>query len=131
MATTIQYNPQPLGAVTVVTPGTKVRLTINLLTADPTTGKVVTTAATDSVPCNKIGLAANPLSQAGAGNTGKVYIGSQSMSRTTLLGVVAIILPGGSYSITNNVSMNIYDASQWYVDADNAGDSIYGSFDMV
>ena len=131
MATTIQFNPQPLGAVTVVTPGTKVRLTINLLSADPTTGKVVTTSATDSVPCNKIGLAANPLSQGGAGNTGKVYVGSQSMNKTTLLGVVAIISPGGSYTISNNVSMDIYDASKWFVDADTAGDSIYGSIDVV
>lgn len=91
----------------------------------------MTTAATDSVPCNKIGLAANPLSQAGAGNTGKVYIGELSMSRTTLLGVVAVISPGGSYTISNNVSMNLYDASKWYVDADTAGDGIYGSVDVV
>lgn len=131
MSYTPQFKPQGLGAVTVATPGTPVRLTINLLSADPTTNKVVTTAATDQVPCNKIGLATNPLTHGGVGNTGKVYVGSASMNKTTLLGVIAVLSPGGSYSITNNVSMNIYDASTFYVDADTAGDGIYGSVDTV
>ena len=131
MAYTPQFNPQPLGAVTVATPGTPVRLTIALLNNDPTTGKPATTLATDPVVCNKIGLAANPLTHAGAGNTGKIYVGSASLNRTTLAGVIAVIAPGGGYSITNNVGMNIYDASKYYVDADNAGDGLYGSIDTV
>ena len=128
---TPQFNPQPLGAVTVTTPGTPVRLTVNLTTVDPTTNQKVTTNVTDPVVCNKISLAANPLTHGGAGNTGKVYIGSASMNRSTLLGVIAIIAAGGSYTIVHNVGNDIYDVSKMYVDADTGGDGVYGAIDTV
>lgn len=127
MAYTPQFKPQPIGIVTVLTPGTPVQVTFNLPSMIPK----VTDAVTDQVPANKVSISTNPKAQAGAGNTGNVYIGQSNMSRTTLFGVIAVLTPGGSWSWTNNVGLNIYQLEKWYVDADNAGDGIYGSFDTV
>lgn len=123
----VQFNPQPFGVVTVAVPGTPVQLAVNL----PGFSPAVTGAVTDNIPCNKMSFIANPLAHSGAGNTGNVYIGQKTMSKTTLAGVVAVIPKGSSIPITNNVSMNIYQFDQWYVDADTAGDGVYGSFDVV
>lgn len=129
MAYTAQLNPQPLGNVTVTTPGTPVQITKTLQAT--VVGSGFMCLSTDIVACNKLVLIASPISQAGAGNTGNIYIGSSTMVRATLAGVIAVIPPGGSYSITNNVSMNIYDANKLYVDSDTASDALYGSIDTV
>ena len=129
MAYTPQLNPQPIGNVTVATPGTPVQLTTAMQSVNVGSGKMCT--ATDTVPCNKISFLASTITQAGAGNTGNIYIGQQTMVRATLAGVIAVIPPGTAFSITNNVSMNIYDLSKLYVDADTANDGVYGSIDTV
>lgn len=133
MAYTPQFNPQPIGAVTVVTPGTPVQLTATLQTVNRPTGQSgkIVDSASDSVPTNKIFLSANPLAHSGAGNTGKVYIGQQTMDKTTLVGVVAVIPAGGTWSITHPVGLNVYQFDKWYVDADNASDSVYGEIDTI
>lgn len=129
MSYTPQFNPQPFGNVVVPTPGTPVQLTSVMQNITVGSGKMC--ASTDPVLCNKISLIASPITQGGSGNTGNLYIGQKTMVRATLAGVVAVIAPGGGFSVTNNVSMNIYDLSQWYVDADNANDGVYGSADTV
>ena len=53
------------------------------------------------------------------------------MVRSTLAGVLVVLSPGGSITITNNVGLNIYQFDKWYIDADNAGDGVYGFFDTV
>ena len=132
MALTVQFSPQPFGNVTVANPGTPVQLATNLPTLSPAvTSPAVAGVVTDHIPCNKISIITSTITQDGAGNTGKVYIGQQSMVRSTLVGVVFVLSPGQSVPVTNNVSMNIYQFDQWYVDADNAGDGVYGSFDVV
>lgn len=127
MALTVQFNPQPFGVVTVATPGTPVQLASNL----PSFSPPVTGSVTDQIPCNKISFIANTNAHSGAGNTGNVYIGQKTMNKTTLAGVVVVLPKATSFPVTNNVSMNIYQFDQWYVDADNAGDGVYGSFDTV
>jgi hypothetical protein len=130
MAYTPQLNPQPLGNVTVTTPGTPVQITLALQSTAAGSGNVVN-AATDKVLVNKISLIASPITHTGAGNTGNVYFGSRTMNRSTLSGVIGIIAPTGSFSITTNVNLNAYDANALYIDADNAGDGVYGSLDTI
>ena len=126
MALTVQFNPQPFGNVAVVTPGTPVPLAFNLPNLSPVVAQL-----TDHIPCNKININTSTISHTGAGNTGKIYIGIQGMVRATLAGVIFVLSPGQSVSVTTNVNMNIYQFDQWYIDADNAGDSCYGSFDVI
>lgn len=109
----------------VTVPGTPVRLITALVSAG------IITAATDIVQVNKISISASVISQAGAGNTGNIYIGTPTMVKATLAGVVAVIAPGGSWGITNNVGMNVYEFQNWYVDADTANDAATGSIDQV
>lgn len=129
MAYTPQFNPQPIGAVNVASPGTPVQLTSVMATVNVGSGKLCTSS--DSVPTNKIFLAANPLTHGGAGNTGKVYIGQQDMNKSTLVGVIAVISAGGTWSITHPVGLNVYQFDKWYIDADNASDGVYGEIDTV
>lgn len=125
MAFNPAFKPQPFGNVTVVTPGTLVQLALNLV------GLGVTAAVTDNVYCNKLSIITSPITHGGVGNTGYVYIGTATMVRATLAGVIAVLSPGQSFPITNNVSMNIYQFEKYYLDADTAGDGVYGSIDTV
>lgn len=124
MSLTLQSNPAPLGNIVVATPGTPVRITVNLPTFTPP----VTAAVTDEVPANAMYLASSPISQTGAGNIGSCYVGSKTMVRATLVGVIGIIPSGQSFQITCNVALNVFDLSQLYLDADNANDACFGSF---
>lgn len=99
----------------------------NFLTVSPQ----VATAVTNHVPCNKINLNTSTITHAGAGNTGKVYIGTATMVRATLAGVIAVLVPGAGVSVTNNVSLNTYAFQFWYIDADTAGDGVYGTIETV
>lgn len=130
---TTQLNPQPFGNVVVVTPGTPVQIAANLpglgvisSAQNPQTGFL-----SDPVPCNKVLILASPITHAGAGNTGKIYIGMATMVRATLAGVIAVIPAGQSFPLTNNVGLNIYQFQNLFMDADTAGDGCYGSFDQV
>ena len=111
-------NPMPIGPVTVVTAGTPVRLISELITL----GNCL---SGDWVQVNKIFLFSLP------SNSGNIYLGLQTMNKATLQGVMALIGPGGGWSITNPVGMNVYRADQMYVDADNSGEGLGGSIDQV
>ena len=104
-----------LGAVTVPTPGTPVRATINR--ADPS----------KPIPCHGIMFEALPA------NTGFVYIGQQNMNRSTLEGVYAVIpvpstniLPSFSTALT--LAPNGLGAHLFWVDADNPTDGVLVTF---
>lgn len=129
MAYVCQSTPQPIGPVTVTTPGTPVQLTAFMQTI--TVGSGTMCVATDAVLCNKISITASPYTHTGVGNTGAVYIGQQGMVKATGAGVIAVIYPGQSFSITNNVGMNIYDLSKLYIDADTAADGCIGAIDTI
>lgn len=109
--------PQPLGKVTVVTPGAPVALTSALVTAG-------VMASGDPAFVNKVNVIALP------GNTGNVYVGAATMNKTTLAGVLAVITPGDDWQATNNMGVNKYPAHKYFVDADNANEGVYGSLDQ-
>lgn len=127
MAYTPQFIPQPFGNVLVPTPGTPVRISSNFPNLTPP----VTGSVTDPVPCNKMNFIASPITHGGAGNTGSVYVGTATMVRATLVGVLVVIPKGGSLTITHNVGNNIYPFEKLYVDADTANDGLYGFIDTI
>ena len=126
MAYTPVSNPQALGNFTVTTPGTPVQITLALQSLAAGSGYVVG-SSTDAVLCNLISIITSPITHSGAGNTGKIYLGSKNMVRSTLAGVYAVLSQGQSIPLTVNVALNAFDANQIYIDADNAGDGAYGS----
>lgn len=123
----LYQKPKGIGKVTVTTPGTPVSLAANFI------GSIMT--VDDTLNVNKIALwappSAAPSGWTGPTNTQTIYIGDKTMNKTTLAGVVATIVPGGSWSITNNVGDNVYALQNLYVDADHAGDSVYGNVDQA
>lgn len=125
-----KHKPQALGTVTVTTPGTPVSLVAALITAGLMT-------IDDTFDVNKLTLWALPLAgSAPAGwtcgtNTQTIYVGEKTMNKTTLAGVIATIPPGGFWSITNNVGENVYLTQALWIDADHAGDGVYGNVDQA
>lgn len=117
--------PQPTGKVSVATPGVPVPIVNTLLTTANPGGGFVLGALTDDVPCNKINI------NAPSGNTGLLYLGQADMIRATMAGVIGTIPPGGSFSLTTNISLNSYHAQKFCLDADNAADFGFGSIDQV
>jgi hypothetical protein len=100
-----------LGKVTVTTPGTLVRATLNR--SDPA----------KALPCHGILFEALPT------NVGRVYVGRSGLNRTTLAGVFAMlpvpttnVLPTFSTALT--LAPNGLAAHDFYIDADNAGDGV-------
>ena len=100
---------QAIGKLTVATPGTPVRATVN--NANPA----------ETVRIHGF------LFQAPRSNVGIVYIGKEDMDRTTLVGVLGMLaiptdnsLPSFSAALT--ISPNGLMQEELYVDADEAGD---------
>ncbi len=111
--------PMPIGPVTVTVAGTPVRLAQHLIASG-------IMAAGDALQVNKIFLFANPA------NNGNIYLGLQNMSKTTLEGVIAVLVGSlATWDIVNNVGMNVYQAHNMWVDADNSGEGLAGSVDQV
>jgi hypothetical protein len=87
--------------------------------------------ATDHIPVNKIDLKPLTMNHAGAGNIGNVYVGFVGMNKITGHNLLVTIVPGGpDYSITNTLGSNAYSLESYVIDADNAGDGVYGSSDQ-
>lgn len=126
MSYTPQSNPQPLGNVTVATPGVPVQITLTLQSTSAGSGNIVN-ASTNKVDCQQILITASPITHSGEGNTGAVYLGTSTMVRATLAGVIAVIMPGQSFPLTQNVAQNVFDANKLYIDADTASDGIFGA----
>lgn len=69
------------------------------------------------------------LVQALSTNTGKIYIGNSTMSKTTLVGVFAVLAPPSTNLIPSFASAVStiaarFDLSQVWVDADNSGEGV-------
>lgn len=126
MVFTPTQKPQALGKVAVVTPGTPVSLVSSLITAG-----IMTVGA--QLPTCKLALWAPPTSATktsgwgGPVNVGTIYLGYAGMNKTTLAGVIATIPPGGFWESAS--ASTSYYLDQLVIDADNAGDSLYGNTD--
>src|SRR6185369_15881341 len=102
---------RPFAKVTVPVSGVPVRATVN--EADPTA----------RVSCHGFMFQALP------GNTGKIYIGSNQMSKATLQNLVSILavptansIPTFSAALT--LAPNAVHLHDLYIDADNANDGV-------
>jgi hypothetical protein len=137
MTNSIQKNPQgpfwPLGAVTVVTPGTPVNMMFNV---DPTnvdapetaTG---TTSKEYTVRAQQI-IIQGMKSNSGTGlvnNTGNIYVvmkgvGSGTGNRADT-GSIVLTIPTGTTGVLGSAALNrnVFSPYELYIDADNAGDS--------
>jgi hypothetical protein len=121
---TPRFRPQPFGPVVVTTPGTPVPLTSQMVASG-------LCLATDHIPVNKVNLKSLTMNHSGAGNAGNVYVGFAGMNKATGYNLLVTIVPGGAdYSITNNGGNNTYSLENFLIDADNAGDGVYGSSDQ-
>lgn len=103
-----------LGKITVNPSGTPIRLTANASTP----------AA--NYPAHSY------LVECLAANTGKVYIGTATMDKTSLTGVYAILPPPTanvfpSFSVTVSYSPNHFNLAEVYIDVDNAGEGVVAS----
>jgi hypothetical protein len=101
----------PLGKIVVPTPGTPVQFTSNQ--KNPTVYLVCHAFMAEVLPTN----------------AGKTYIGIASMNKSTLVGVIAILLPASStvlptFSATIAYAPNAIELTQLYVDADNSGEGV-------
>lgn len=61
-----------------------------------------------------------------ASNAGTVYIGKSTMNKTTGAGVYFKLAPEGVSS--EDSPGDVYDLSQWYIDADTTGDGVLVGF---
>ena len=113
-------NPMPIGPVVVAAAGTPVPLVSELITL----GILL---AGDWLQANKLFLLPLPT------NNGNVYVGQKGMNKATGAGVMFAFGPGvgSGFTLINNVGLNIYRADQFFVDADNSGEGLYGSIDQV
>lgn len=120
-------SPKGLGAVLVTTPGTPVKLT-STIEANPTPNGGMKPG--DNFPINRLELQAFSTAvprPAGGANAGNVYIGSKTMDKSTLLGVVKVLVPGEVWLCQMQSISNKYQIDQLYVDAANGGDGVYGN----
>jgi hypothetical protein len=63
------------------------------------------------------------------GNVGRIYVGLQTMNKTTLLGVIFYLDPGDTFTLDNSQQALAYRLGDYFVDADNSGDYLTGDFD--
>lgn len=119
MLNIVTTNPFGLGKVTVTTPGTPVLLLSNFptLTGNKDNGL--------DLYANKFTILALSL------NTGRVYIGAQTMVRATLVGVIMYMDPGQPWTFQHDVGMNKYHMGDFWVDADVAGEGVFANCDVV
>ena len=98
-------NPVALGAITIVA-GTPQSVIANFPTyTDLTANKV------DFQNLNTPG-------------GGQVYIGYAGMNRTTYAGVLKVLQPGESWSITHNVGLNVLPVKDFYLDGAASNDLV-------
>ena len=104
----------PVGLVTVAAPGTPVQLTAT------------------RTPCRLVSI--QPIKgfqAANAGivdNVGAVYIGRVGMNKATGVNVIWVLQPEQASQLFGNEVGAGEDPSLYYVDADNAGDSVLVSY---
>jgi hypothetical protein len=113
------FNPMPFGPVKVPVPGTPVELTAQLVASG-------VCLPGDPIPVNKMSIVSLPT------NTGTVYIGLAGMNKSTMQGVLfAFSAANMGWQITNKEGANTYRFDQIYVDAQVAGERVYGGIDQI
>ena len=102
---------QSLGKITVTTAGTPVQIN------------------STNIPCQAISI------QALSSNAGKVYVGLSGMSKTTLIGNLAVlavpsgaIIPSFSASVDSANGLNV---SQYWIDVDNSGEGVLVAYSQT
>lgn len=118
----------PLGLVTVAVPGTPVGLLDGAAFAKYKSGAGSTTTGGGFRPGQTPVMARSIILQVDPNNKGFTYFGRKGMVRATRVGVILILPPGAalsSYSTTfGNNQVNDLKVEDYYVDADNANDSL-------
>lgn len=99
-------NPFSLGQI-IATPGTPQSVLNNFPAAKGT-----------KTPINMIAFQSHP------NNSGNCYVGSASMNKVNLSGVLRVLQPGDSWSVGDNMAGNIINLDTLYVDADNPSSGI-------
>jgi hypothetical protein len=113
------FNPMPFGPVVVPVPGTPVELNTQLVANG-------VCMRGDPVEVNKISVVSLP------SNTGAVYVGIAGMNKSTLRDVLFVFDASNiGWQVTNNEGANTYRFDELYVDADVAGEGVYGGIDQV
>jgi hypothetical protein len=113
------FNPMPFGPVKVPVPGTPVGMLTNLVAQG-------VCLAGDAIPVNKISIISLPA------NTGAVYLGIAGMNKATLQGVLFRFSSANSgWQITTNETANTYRFDHLVIDADVAGEGVYGGIDQA
>jgi hypothetical protein len=113
------FNPMPFGPVVVPVPGTPVELNTQLVANG-------VCLRGDPVAVNKISVVSLP------SNTGAVYVGIAGMNKSTMQDVLFVFSASDiGWQVTNNEGANTYRFDELYVDADVAGEGVYGGIDQV
>lgn len=109
----------PLGKVVVTTAGTRERTTKNGFPSPPGGGAPLGSTA-EGLRCQSIQFQALPT------NTGKIYIGDETLVASTGVGVHAVLSSAGErqgFSIP--MAANALHVELFYLDADNSGEGVY------
>jgi len=114
---TLLFRPQPLGKL-APTSGTPIRATANLSNAYGNTSSSLDL------------WARNIYVTASATNAGNVFVLYSGGNTTTLVGVVAILAPGQTWSINSSSGGNEYWVGTYLVDVATTGDYCYGGADV-
>ena len=110
-------NPAPLNLINVPTPGTPVRITVNI------TGAATSGIIPGVISARKVTFKAK------SGNVGVVYVGYSGMVKASGAKVLFDLSPGEGFVLEAAVSENPYNVLDFYVDADQANDKLYAFFE--
>lgn len=101
--TSVDINPFPLGAI-APTAGTPLNVLNNFSTLASTSAKILVVYAPTA-------------------NTGNVYVGRSTLNKTTLAGVLAVLIPGETKALPfNDYSGNVLALNKFFIDVDTTGD---------
>jgi len=117
MATPPTISPFPLGKLTTA-PNTPIRLTANYPSLYG--NWTIDGGISRDLWANSMELIAD------LSNQGNIYIGTQTMNKATLVGVIRVIRPGESWVLENNIGGATYHVGDYFMDQDVANDFIHG-----
>lgn len=104
----VAANPVSLGKL-APTSGTAIRITTNV------NGAYGNTQTAEDLYCNSLEI------KAALANTGQVFIGSSTMNKTTLVGVIKVLDPGDDWTLTGS-GMNTLWTGTYFIDVATTGD---------
>lgn len=124
MAYNVPSKPIALGKLTPV-PNTPLRITTNLDAGPPADGRKANgnTSRFDDLFGNKVFIQ-------NIGPSGNIYIGFSTMVVGTLVGVLAKLPVGSSWSLEDKMQIAPFHAGDYFVDSDDAAAYCIGSVDV-